>query len=363
MSIRDDLAESIDDLDVSDDLEQAPQEVITDETTPDETTPDETDNEEAAPNDDTASSDDNSGAAEGGESTSSAETDDNPNDAAPEPNKSTDSIKAPAGWKPADREQWSKVPRTLQETIMAREKEISDTMANTKTARDVNEYVDKMGQHFAPMIESAGFKHPLEAANAALGTMNVLASGTTQQKAQEIARIIGQFGVDIEMLDQAIVASPNSQAPVNPQDARIEQMLEARLKPFNEMMTQQQNTQLAEQQKKVEQATTAVQEFAGTAEFLNDVREDMADIIDIANKRGVDLSLQQAYDRACAAHPEISNVLAERRRNEEITGKQVSLAGKQEAGSSISGRKTGSGGGSTGLSLRGALEAAVDDAG
>jgi len=131
-------------------------------------------------------------------------------------------------------------------------------------------------------------------------------------------------------------------------------------------MTQFMQTIEQAQQAKIgegrQQANSAVMEFSKTAEFLPDVREDMADIIDLAAKRGVNLSMQQAYDRACAAHPEIANVMSERKRAEAITGGQQVLASKRNAASSISGRKTGQGGGGSALSMRDSIAAAFDEA-
>jgi len=72
--------------------------------------------------------------------------------------------------------------------------------------------------------------------------------------------------------------------------------------------------------------------------------------------------LQQAYDRACNAHPEIANVIMQRREQDQIKGNQSSLQAKRSAASSISGRKSGSGGSSGGLSLRDTLAQAYDEA-
>jgi len=55
------------------------------------------------------------------------------------PPSSKNSMKAPLNWKPQHREDWSRIPRHLQEVITNREKEIASTIANTKEARRLHE--------------------------------------------------------------------------------------------------------------------------------------------------------------------------------------------------------------------------------
>jgi hypothetical protein len=42
------------------------------------------------------------------------------------------------------------------------------------------------------------------------------------------------------------------------------------------------------------------------------VREDMADILELAARRGLDMTMEQAYERACRMNPEISRIIAQR---------------------------------------------------
>lgn len=273
----------------------------------------------------------------------------------------TESLKAPAGWGPKEREQWSKVPPALQARITEREREMADTMAHTKEARDLQQAFQQMGQSYAPLMASEGFNHPMEAMQAAFGTMTNLRMGTPQQKAQEIARIVGQYGVDIEALDSALVgAEMPQQQQANPHNAQLEQMLDQRMGPVNQLMETVQQAQQQQQQAKLTEANNQVAQFAQKNEFLPDVREDMADIIELAAKRGVELPLQVAYDRAVAAHPEISQIVAQRASDAQIKGQQQSIQQKRAAASSVSGRQTGTGGGGP-MSLRDQIADAFDN--
>jgi hypothetical protein len=62
------------------------------------------------------------------------------------------------------------------------------------------------------------------------------------------------------------------------------------------------------------------------------LREDMADVIDIASKRGVKLSLEQAYSRAAAMNPEVSQLVANQQNQAaKQTAAQVANARAQRA--------------------------------
>ena len=365
MNIREDLEKAMDDSD--DDFVETQQEVVTDEPIVDEVPAVEATAEDAAktPEDDATTTDKKEGAKAEGEA-ASAEPDPNAeasSDSTKDKDKSTanDSIKAPVGWKPEEREQWSKVPVPLQKRIMQREKEMSDNMANTKGARTTQEYVTKMDAQFGGLAKQAGFNNSLEAATVALNTMNTLSGGTPQQKAMEIARMVSQFGIDIETLDDALVNGA-PQNPVDPQAARVAQMVAEQMAPFKQMMAERDQGLQADDQKRTEQANATVQSFAENAEFLNDVREDMADLIELSAKRGVDLTLQQAYDRACTNNPEIAKVLDKRASDAALLGDQSTLTAKLNAASSIRGNKSGLGGANKNLSLRDEIAQSFDDA-
>jgi hypothetical protein len=91
-------------------------------------------------------------------------------------------------------------------------------------------------------------------------------------------------------------------------------------------------------------------------EFYRDVAGDMADILDMASKRNLNMSLHDAYTRACQLHPEVSKILMGR--TSAPTQKQ------RRAASSISGSPGGSGDDSLQSdSVRDAIERAWDMAG
>lgn len=379
-TMREDFEAAIEDLDAGEGLEETPQQVLvqTEETEKKEATGDEKKDDEK---EQSSSGDPSDGKGPSSASASEGEPDSKKKDeketekkaddqAATGDEKETekkhkegDSIPAPLSWQPKEREQWSKVPRPLQERIKARELEIEQTIAYTKDARAVHEHFGKLAQSYAPVLAAEGIQHPLQAVEGLFSTVAKLRMGTPHQKAEEITRIIQQYGVDIPTLDNVLSGTPIGQGqPAQGQpNAQLEQLLDQRLAPVNQFMEAIDKLQNQQQSQGRQQAQESVKEFAAQAEFLADVREDMADIIDLAAKRGVTLTLEQAYDRACAAHPQISEILQKRANDKLIIEGKQTLEQKQQAASSLSGRQSGSGGANAPTSLRDQLSQAWDE--
>ena len=128
---------------------------------------------------------------------------------------------------------------------------------------------------------------PLRAVANLLQTAAALRTSPPGQRAALVADMVRTFGIDVEMLDQALAARLNGrQAPVNPLDS-VMQALDQKLKPVMDFMGNVQTTrQTAEQQARSE-AERVWNEFVENPEneFAQDLREDMADLMQVAASR------------------------------------------------------------------------------
>lgn len=173
--------------------------------------------------------------------------------------------------------------------------------------------------------------NPLQAIDNLMGTAARLRTGTAPELAQLVAGIVNQFGTGrfgngfIEMLDSALAGQTPKQ---DPQQLAMEQVLNQRLAPMQNMLTQFQQAQLQQQQQATQAAQTEVSSFLERAEFGNDVREDMADIIEAAQRRGQNLSLQDAYKKACLMNDNVRSVISQRAK---ARGAQQTTSAAQKA--------------------------------
>jgi hypothetical protein len=237
--------------------------------------------------------------------------------------------------------------------VYRREKETARIVQETAQARQVTDFVGKLQQQFAPALQAEG----VDALTAAGNLMNLasrLRFGTRVEKAQLAAQIITNYGVDVDALAMVLDGRQPQQSPQGQQqmmtDPRVDQLL-----------AQLQGLQQQRQEAVVQQAVSEVETFGGDKEFFEDVREDMADLLEVASRRGLDLSLEQAYERACQMNPEIAKVLAARADAQRAGTARQSTQRARAAASSVRGTPSQVSTAAQPDSLRAAIEAAIEE--
>ena len=268
----------------------------------------------------------------------------------PEPAAAVDA--PPTGLPPEAREAWKDTPKAMKDAIATREKQFAMGMQKNaeaaKQAHTINQTIAPFGQY----VQMNG--GPKQAITGLLQTGSALQMGSPIQKAETVANIIKQFGVDINTLDNLLVG----QAPPEgvQQHSEVQQAVQQAVQPYQQMMNQMQQAQQQARQQSVAQIDGEIGQFATDNEFYKDVASDMADMLDMAANRGRQMSMQEAYDRACMIHPEISKILQAR-----TNSQQVSQARK--AATSISGSPGGEGGTSGDDDMRATIAAAFANSG
>lgn len=357
-SMRDSLNEALDaaaEEDETQDFEETQQEVDT--SAAEETTETQASEEKGTETDDKGAETD--ATLEAGSKDTSTSDDAKPDNTTVESKEvSGDSIKAPMDWGPQEREQWSKIPRNLQEKVMGREKELNTLMQTTVDARKTHSEFEQLSTKYGSVLSGVAGDTPMAAVNNLFDTVANLRMGSPNQKAQIIADLIGSFEVDINTLDSALVgAAPTADQQ---QSSAIEAAVNERMKPFEERMGRDNQYRQQQETQQQDAAVGEVQKFAETAEFLSDVRHDMADLIDMTSARGGTITIEQAYAKACALNPQIQSVINQRAKTEALTGGKNTMASKREAASSLNGSRVGVGAGADG-SMRDTIASAWDN--
>jgi hypothetical protein len=268
-----------------------------------------------------------------------------------------DGVKAPQSWSPKLREDFGKLPANVQAQINKRETEMSTFLNEGAESRKFGDRMNQTLQPFQAVMSAHGTTDPVQAVQGLMETATTLQMGTPQQKAQKLADMVQHYGIDIQALDNALSGQPH----VSTEQSQLEKMLEQKLAPMQEFMSSVQQNQQSSQHQVQQNAQTEVGTFEQTAEFIGDVRNDMADLLDMAAKRGQEMSLQQAYDKACAINPEISAVISQRDSDNRIKGNVQSNQNKRYAASSIRGNQSGTQVPAEPTSLMGAINQAWDD--
>lgn len=222
--------------------------------------------------------------------------------------------RAPASWRPEVREHWAQLPDTVRSEIARRESEVQRTLQETAEARKTAEAVMRTISPYEAYIKAEG-ANPLQAIDNLMATAVRLRTGTAPDLANLVAGMVKQFGIGrfgngfIEMLDGALAGQ---QPQGDPQQLAVQQAVQQQLAPVQQMLSQFQQAQAMQQQQLAQSAQTEVQSFISQAEFGDDVREDMADIMETAQRRGQNITLADAYRKACLMNDQVRSVLQQR---------------------------------------------------
>lgn len=239
--------------------------------------------------------------------------------------------KPPNSWTPKVREHWAKLPQEVRAEIAKRELEIQQGLSRSGDARKFADQFAEVVRPFEGLIRAQN-STPLQAVQNLMTTAAGLSMGSPAQKAQIVANIIQNYGVDIATLDKVLVGQDVS----GPND-EIAKLIDQRLAPVQQLMQQVENAKRQNQQRSAESVQTEISQFSSDPanEHFEAVRNDMADLMEIAAKRGQQMTLADAYKRACAMNgltiqPKrpTPNLSRKRQAASSVQGKSPSTSGK-----------------------------------
>ncbi|HEU4401507.1 MAG TPA: hypothetical protein VFT43_05325 [Candidatus Polarisedimenticolia bacterium] len=209
-------------------------------------------------------------------------------------------VKAPQSWTPAAREAFAKAPPEVQAEVAKREREVSRALQETAQARQYVTQVNQSLAPYAPIARANGMDVMTWAGNG-LQMMASLYAGTPAQKAATIARAISLSGADLEAINAHLAGQPPPQGqPAAP--------------PVDVNALVEQKFQTIAQQYEAKQADSTLAAFmAEEPEFIGDVWQDMQLLLQSAATQGRNMTLKQAYDRACKLDERVQSVMEQRK--------------------------------------------------
>ena len=264
--------------------------------------------------------------------------------------------KAPVSWKPAIREHWGKLPEEVKAEVNRREREIQNGLQQASGHRKVAEEYYRVVAPFQDLIQAQG-SNPAQAIHQLMSTAAVLTNGSQQKKAETVRNIINEYGVDIPTLDKILSGEPVKDDP----NASLLTAMDEKLAPMNEFMGRVTSMQQGNAQQMNTEADQSIDEFAENHDFYEDLRDDMADLLEMSANRGRSMSMEEAYEKAGAAHPEISKIMSQRKAADENKLTAEAAQKKRDAASSVRGSPGGQKNTGAEGSMRSVMEEAWDE--
>lgn len=253
---------------------------------------------------------------------------------------------APSSWSKGTKALYAALPEDIKKEVHKRE---SDFHAGLRELKPKADFADRVAVALQPyqatlnQLQQQGVDAPM-AINKLLQADHILRYSNAEQKANYLAELAVQYGVDINKVASAPRPDPN----VIAMRQQLEHLQQQRLQEQQASQMQQQSQMMSE-----------IQRFSSDPknEHFNVVRDDMAALLDT----GKAATLQEAYDKAVWMRPEIRQTLLKRRETE---ARQKTLADTQRkraktASVSVSGNQSGKPGKPASADIRGILESLV----
>jgi len=240
--------------------------------------------------------------------------------------RETQSKRPPSTWSAKGKASFSKLPKHIQDEIIKREADIGKGISMYKQAANYGRSIGEAIKPYEAMIRSEN-SDPIKTVQSLLNTAYRLRSGTPQQRGQLVMQIAQQYGADLSQYSSA-----NAENTENQEIPELQQYLNPLQEKINNLEQVYASQQQAVQQQTQQEAVTSIGSFQNQVDekgnirnvHFDDVRNDMADLIESAERQGRQLSLEEAYETACWANPQIRSVKltqANKKRKEEAQKK------------------------------------------
>ncbi|MBV8649690.1 hypothetical protein [Paludibacterium sp.] len=242
-------------------------------------------------------------------------------------------IKAPDAWSPAAKAKFAELPADIQAEINRREAEVHKGFTAQDDQRKAGKAFNDLVTPYLPMIRAEG-GDPLSAVQSLLQTAYTLRAAGPEQKEQMFIQLANQFGVNMQGIFNRL-SQGAQQTP--PQVAQLQQQLQQLQQQIS------QGSQNAEAQAEA-QLKAEIERFASDPKntYFSNVRSEMAALMSAGRAK----DLQEAYDMACWARPDIRPLLMQQSVQQTEQQKQAEARAKAEkaraAGVSVTGAPAGS---------------------
>lgn len=219
--------------------------------------------------------------------------------------------KAPVSWGPQRNDLWAKVPSDIRAIVNKRETEIQQGMSQAGRIKQIAEEYHQVIMPFENVIRSMNTT-PREAITNVMQTATALIVGTQEQKCAVITEMVQRYGVDLPALDKMLTAA------LAKGDGRLthiggqpvqQQQLDPRLQSLFAMEQRLRAADGQRHERMTQEAAAAINSVADKP-YYEDVKLDMADIMEISANRGHIMTIEQAYEKACQLNPEVSKLVA-----------------------------------------------------
>lgn len=234
-------------------------------------------------------------------------------------------VDAPVALTGAIKEKWATLPEDVQREWKKREDDIQRMMTSHDGELRMGRSIKEIASPYMATIQAEG--GTVEGAfKDLLNTSYILRTGSPHQKAQVMMQAIQQFGVDLNLAQQA---------QQNPQLAQLQEEIH-RLKQANSPQVIENQLQERLEQDRI---ANEIRDFAANPKNVHfqTVRADMGALMTSGRAK----DLQEAYEMACWANPSIRAANLTAQAEQDKAKRKTEMEAKRKASASVVGSPSG----------------------
>jgi hypothetical protein len=236
-------------------------------------------------------------------------------------------IKPPNSWSKERKEQWSQIPKEAREYISKRESEMHKAITANDELKQAGKVIREVTMPYRDVFEELKDTKPADLIKGYLETERTLRRGSPEQKAALIGNVIKSYGLDLNLLNNAIQG--NVQVQQFQPDPRLS-TLEQRIAQFEaQQQAQQENQKLSVIQQFM--SDNNIDESGINEQFLAEVSFTRGSNPSLSEREVLD----RALERYQWTNPELRQSLLAKQQTE--ASKQDTLKRAKNAASSVSG--------------------------
>lgn len=262
----------------------------------------------------------------------------------------------PLSWKKDYRPHWKSVPADVRKEIARRESDIARAMKLHEDARKHREEFERIASPYMADIQAEN-STPLQAFANMMQTARMLRTSSAPDRAKLIAGLVQRFGVDVEILDKELAGKLS---PAGRTQQEVSETVARELQPVRQFMSAIKERERMAQDRAMQDTYGEIGKFQQDHQHFDQVRLAMADLIELADRNGEKMSMDDAYNRAVWMNPETRDAMMrseERKRAEEQN--QKAMEAKRKA-ASVAGSPASSTSVPSGENMRDAISSAWD---
>lgn len=249
-----------------------------------------------------------------------------------QPEATAQSLEAPQAWTGQMKEKWATLPPDVQAEIVRRENDFHKMVTSKEGELRLGREIKDVITPYMPIITAEG-GNPVTAVQSLLNTAYQLRTGTPQQKAALIQQIAETYGVDMGHIQR--------QGQDQPQDNYI-LSLQNEIAQLKQTLNPDAIMSRLQEKQEDDRMRAEVNAFAANPanKHYDQVKAVMASLFASGQTR----DLQEAYDMACYANPQIRSTLMQEQDAERQAKRKAELTAKKQAAVSVTGSPSSSAG-------------------